>query len=199
MKRSIVLVIVVLAATLAVWLGFRMTRQDPDSVAPVVMPQSPDLPPPTTTNTDAEEVFKRAFWRRPTADDRILHAERREWADEGGVDRWQWFIAVDPSQELGRYLDGNPFSLSDPAGKAAIPASPRPGWFPASADGYGVSQSRDGQMLILTQKESGRLFATSQGRGFAKPVEHTPQTPPLSHESANPGRLPSHPPPVPEE
>jgi hypothetical protein len=47
--------------------------------------------PPSAVEQEAEEVFKRAFWRRPSAEDRILKAERHEWHDAEGVSRWQWF------------------------------------------------------------------------------------------------------------
>ena len=63
--------------------------------APLELPAaSPAYEPPTTTISDATEVFQKAFWKRPTAADKILNAERREWADADGVKRWQWFIAV---------------------------------------------------------------------------------------------------------
>lgn len=162
--------------------------------------QSHQSDTPTTTNTDAAEVFKRAFWKRPTEDDHILHAERREWADEDGVARWQWFIAVDPSEQLASYLHGeNPFSMVAPEGEAVMPSEPRPAWFPETAEGYTVRQSRDGQMLFLTDAKTGRLYASSQGRGFARPVGVSPPSAPTSRSPAVPGRLPDMPPPVPEE
>lgn len=159
---------------------------------------SSDAPPlPTTTNTDATEVFQRAFWKRPTEQDEILHAERREWADGDGVDRWQWFIAVDPSAELARYLhEQNPFSMSPPKRDVALPMDELPDWFPSSVDGYEVTQTADGQMIFLLRPDDGRLFATSQGRGFAKAVEAPPPSPPVISSNAQ-GRLPATPPPTP--
>ena len=199
MKRPLVLAIALPTAALAVWFGIRMTQEEVISPVSDPVEKAPDFPPATSTSTDAEEVFKRAFWKRPTDGDRILHAERREWTNADGVDRWQWFIAVDPSEELARYLnEKNPFRLSEPRGKVAIPTPPRPEWFPVTAEGFKVRQSRDGNMLFLTHRESGRLFATSQGRGFAKAVEVTPPAAPQSNGSGNPGRLPLTPP-VPEE
>jgi hypothetical protein len=35
------------------------------------------------TLTDPTLVFQKAFWRRPESDDKILHAERREWFEKG--------------------------------------------------------------------------------------------------------------------
>lgn len=52
----------------------------------------PDVPSdtsPTTTLSDPVAVFQRAFWKRPAADDKILHAERREWSGADGVQKWQ--------------------------------------------------------------------------------------------------------------
>ena len=49
---------------------------------------------PASIENVGEEVFKRAFWRRPSAEDRILQAERHEWHDAEGVSRWQWFLIV---------------------------------------------------------------------------------------------------------
>ena len=58
---------------------------------------------PASIENVGEEVFKRAFWRRPSAEDRILQAERHEWHDAEGVSRWQWFLIVDPSPALLQY------------------------------------------------------------------------------------------------
>jgi hypothetical protein len=200
MKRPIVLAIALVTAVLVIWLGVRMTRDETTPHVPELKEGVPALPPPTTTSTDAEEVFKRAFWKRPTENDHILHAERREWADGDGVDRWQWFIAVDPSEELARYLnEQNPFSLGELRGKVAIPAQPRPKWFPSSADSFTARQSQDGQMLFLMESESGRIYATSQGRGFAKAVDAASPTAPVQKSAGNGSRLPNTPPALPEE
>lgn len=201
MKRPLLWAVPVLAAILLVWLGLRMAA--PDDVSARLDPTSASapLPPPTTTQTDPTEVFKRAFWKRPTDEDKILHAERQEWADEDGLDRWQWFIAVDPSEDLARYLnEQNPFSLTEPKGAVALPREQVPEWFPDSAEGFGVRQSLDGQMIFLTDADSGRLFATSQGRGFAKPAEMTPRvSAPAVQAASIPGRLPNSPPPLPKK
>lgn len=190
----------VLVALLA-WLGFRMATPSHDEVMnKAVASSEPPLPPPTTTNTDATEVFQRAFWKRPTEEDHILHAERREWADADVLDRWQWFIEVDPSEPLARYLnEQNPFSLSEPKGKVTLPGEPRPEWFPDTAEGFTAKQSMDGLMLFLIQPDNGRLFATSQGRGFAKPAAVPPSPPRPVQSSSAPGRLPTTPPPLPKK
>lgn len=197
MKKLWFILVPLLAAV--VWLAWRAAdagRQAAADSAPISWQGAP----PTLTLNDAEEIFKKAFWRRPMPDDQILNAERREWSDEDGLQRWQWFIAVDPSDELARYLhEQNPFSLSEPKGKVTLPEDPRPSWFPSSTDGFTVRQSIDGQMLFLTQADTGRLFATSQGQGFAKPVEISPSQSPAARNSATAGRLPATPPPNPNQ
>lgn len=200
MKRSTVIAGALSAALLLAWLGLRMASSPARSGSLSPLQPNAVVPPPTSTNTDPVQVFQRAFWKRPTGKDQILHAERREWVAGDGLERWQWFIAVDPSDELARYLhEQNPFSLSEPKGKVTLPEEPRPSWFPSSADGFTVRQSIDGQMLFLTQVDTGRLFATSQGHGFAKPVEISPSHSPAALNSATAGRLPTTPPPNPNQ
>ena len=194
MKRLLIFVIVAALAGGA-WF-FARHRIGPSEDAPKSAAKS--LPPPTSTNTNVTEVFQRAFWKRPTENDKILHAERREWADGDGVDRWQWFIAVDPSVELARYLnEQNPFSMSAPKDVVVLPAEQVPEWFPKSADGFTVQQTADRQMIFLFELDSGRLFAASQGRGFAKAAEVPVATPKTSAQAQ--GRLPTTPPPTPKD
>lgn len=194
MKRLLILVIV---AALAGGAWF-FTRPRIGSSEEVAKPAAKSLPPPTSTNTNVTEVFQRAFWKRPTDDDKILHAVRREWADGDGVDRWQWFIAVDPSVELARYLnEQNPFSMSAPKSAVVLPTEQVPEWFPSSADGFKVQQTADRQMIFLIEPDSGRLFATSQGRGFAKAAEVPVSAPKTSTQAQ--GRLPTTPPPTPKD
>ncbi|MFT5191293.1 MAG: hypothetical protein ACI9DF_006049 [Verrucomicrobiales bacterium] len=57
---------------------------------------------PTVADEAAIEVFQRAFWKRPTSEDKILHAERREWTGDDGQLQWHWFLVVELSPELGR-------------------------------------------------------------------------------------------------
>lgn len=181
---------IIAAASLGMLLG--ACERSADQSDPTDPTDQSDVP--TTTHTEASEVFKRAFWKRPTPEDKILHAERREWADEDGVDRWQWFIAVDPSPEFASYLFGqNPFSLIEPDEGAAMPIHRVPEWFPKSAKALEIRQSPDGAMLILTDPDSGRLFATAQGHGFAKAVEMP--TPSPAQSSPASGRIPTTPPP----
>lgn len=151
--------------------------------------------PPTSTLTDSNEVFRKAFWKRPAANDKVLHAERREWADAAGVLKWQWFIAVEPSPELLEHLCGdNAFSLTPAATVPVIAGAPA--WFGFQAADVEVMQAPHGNMRLIFSKTKRLLHATDAGGGFARGVE-APANPPEAL-SANPGRLPSTPPPSPE-
>ena len=99
--RRWIVIGVILCLPLA-WLGWHSEPPPQESRHPHA-PTTNQVPPTTTTTANAE-VFQKAFWKRPTDDDRILHAERREWSGEDGISRWQWFIAVQPSRQLTAYL-----------------------------------------------------------------------------------------------
>jgi hypothetical protein len=118
-------------------------------------------------NTDKEEVFSRAFWKRPAAGDNILHAERREWTESAadGPARWQWFLDVEASPELLAWLkDKNPFSLR-PADKVTTEAPPV--WWPKDLSGWEIrSGGEDKRFTILFSRNSRRLCATDSGAGF---------------------------------
>ena len=83
-------------------------------------------------NAVAPEVFRRAFWRDPSPEDRIPHAERREWiSDNDNVRRWQWFLAVERGSVLTtRLRTGNPFNLARIATVLPATALGTPSWFP---------------------------------------------------------------------
>lgn len=124
------------------------------------------------TTASPEEIFRRAFWRQPAAGDRIVHAERREWVDDGQVQRWQWFLEVRPDPSLLR-------ALRDPAGFGLVaapsglpePLSP-PVWFPPAAQHAGceILHSPGGGLTVCYRAADNVLFATDSGRGFAAPV-----------------------------
>ena len=73
--------------------GVRQGWQGRQGATPAVPSEeaSPEIvwesDPPSAVEQEAEEVFKRAFWRRPSAEDRIIKAERHEWHDAEG----NWF------------------------------------------------------------------------------------------------------------
>lgn len=149
--------------------------------------------PPTTTLSDPSEVFQKAFWKRPTANDKILHSERRQWADATGVKRWQWFIEVEPSPGLVKYLrEDNAFSLV-PA-TTVPPISDAPGWFKFQPAEFDVLQASQGKMRLFFSKTKPLLFATDSGGGFHSGVPE-PAQPEQSPATAS-GRIPLTSPPL---
>jgi hypothetical protein len=149
------------------------------------------------SETDQVEVFRRAFWRHPSAEDKIRHAERREWSGTSGVQRWDWFIAVDASESLTTYLlEENPFQLNASAEPQTF--SEVPAWFPETSAGFELHQSLNGEMTILFNAATRQLYATSNGHGFRAGVPEAPVSAPASQDQGL-GRLPNKAPPMPEE
>jgi hypothetical protein len=140
-------------------------------------PMVTTAPPPEEnvtlrTNDDPQEVFQRAFWRRPTAEDRILHAERREWvSEEDGVRRWQWFLAVQPGAALDQWLrEDNAFGLAKVASGTSIEDFPQaPSWFPKPNEiaGCEIHQTAGKKMTLIFDPAKKVLYATDAGHGFA--------------------------------
>lgn len=123
-------------------------------------------PPHPIDHEAAKEVFRRAFWKRPSSNDKILHAERREWTGVDGQLQWQWFLVVEPSPELVKHLrDDNAFSL---VAAAAVP-SPReaPSWFVCPTENVAVLRAPRGSNLCLVFSKSNTLLhASDAGSGF---------------------------------
>ena len=120
---------------------------------------------PTATLSDPVAVFQRAFWKRPAADDTILHAERREWSGADGVQKWQWFIAVEPSAALLKYLrDDNAFSLVPATSAPAI--TDAPAWFAFPPGDVDILLAPHGNLRLFFSKTKRRLYATDAGAGF---------------------------------
>lgn len=136
------------------------------AVPPVAAPGSVEL----EVERDKALVFQRAFWRRPGADDRILHAERREWKDATGVQKWQWFVAVEPSASLREWLlTTNPFELAAGTSAEIRPIENPPNWFPSLAErvGFTCYYNREGYFRVFFNAATNRIFATDGGAGFA--------------------------------
>lgn len=150
--------------------------------------------PPTVTITDAEEIFKKAFWRRPAADDEILHAVRHEWRDEGGLLRWQWFLVVRASPGLVRYLrDENAFGLAPASSPSVTPEAPA--WFRFDPAKVVRLQSPQSALQLIFSNHDSTIHATASGRGFTR---GTPEPVPVVQGAPSPGRIPTTPPPCPE-
>ena len=162
------LLLIPLAGLLA-WAGWPVhsSHQSPPS------PLSHPLPPPTATLTNTAGVFSRAFWRRAAADDKILHAERREWKDGAEVSHWQWFVTVEPGAILKEWLGKNPFRLQPVTQRVTFNHyAAAPEWFPrtAAADEYEIHQTAGGSMTLLFSRNQNLLYATDAGQGFQKSV-----------------------------
>lgn len=146
--------------------------------------------PPDLLGRDPEEIFKKAFWRRPSSLDKIQQAERHEWRDADGLKRWQWFLVVKASPDLIKYLrDDNAFGLV--AASEAPEVTEAPGWFQFKRKEVTVLQSRHTGMRLMFSKSDNTLYATDSGRGFTSGAPEPSST----FQGTQPsGRIPSSPP-----
>lgn len=125
----------------------------------------PPAPPPNDTITDPATVFQKALWKRPTAADKILHAERREWKDENSISRWQWFLEVEPSPEIVRYLrEENAFRLKSYQTMTPLPDAPA--WFIKDTMNTRILSEPGGGMQLIFTAGDARLYAMGSGGGF---------------------------------
>lgn len=171
--------LLVAAAVNGWWRGTE--GSNPDSPSPTA-----SLPPPNKINADPAEVFQKAFWKRPSDQDRILHAERREWLDEAGISKWQWFVVVQPSAELKKHLiEDNAFSLQAVASLETVPGSPA--WFEIEKAQFKKLQSLGGDMQLALDNTTEVLYATAQGGGFKAGA---PPAQPVVPAAPSGGRLP---------
>lgn len=163
--------------------------------APADPPVNQRPPSPAAVKIDPAEVFQRAFWQPPGAGDHILHAERREWTDPAGLKKWQWFLVVELSPGLVKYLrQDNAFGLV-PVREVPDMADAPP-WFAFRPDEVDVLQAPHGNLNLFFSKTQRLLHATSSGTGFRPGApEAVKATPPFQLPS---GRLPTRPPPTPE-
>ena len=198
MKKSSLLLLLLPAVALtaaAGWYG-RGSRQPEPAPAGETLPLRAG-PPPSRILTDPAAVFTRAFRREPAAGDVIAHAERQEWSDAGGVTKWAWFLEVNASPELLKYLVAdNSFGLvPGPAG--ALPEG-RPSWLSYDPAGVRVFRSPRGNLRLILSKQGNKLFATDSGSGFRRgapaPVAADSA---ITRQAPAPGRLPATSPPKP--
>ncbi len=162
------------------------------SPAPADSPVSQRPPTPAAVTIEPAELFRRAFWQRPGTGDKILHAERREWTDADGLKRWQWFLVVEPSPELVKYLrEDNAFGLV-PGSAGSLNPEP-PSWFVFKPDEFSIFRAPHSGMRLMFSKTENLLYATDSGQGFTKGAPEPAKKP--APPSAS-GRLPTTPPPV---
>ncbi len=189
-------ILAVLAAASLLWLGWRwMEGRQPPLDEPSVVSWQGD--PPTKIENEPVKIFQRAFWASPTEDDRILHAERREWSNAEGTQKWQWFLVVKPSPTLIKRLrDDNAFGLTAAPSVAGIANAPE--WFAFDASESVVMKSKSpvSNMQLIFSKNGKSLHATDSGLGF-RPGAPDPVTSAPPPSSPAPGRLPVTPPPTP--
>ncbi len=173
--------LLVIGGSLAYFLARDAAPDPAPAAAPVAPPQGAGAPaaavpagPVAKTQRDPVAVFQRAFWRRPAADDRIVHAERVEWVEGAErVDRWAWFIVVEPGDGFRAWLlQENPFSLAPVAGGVPARGAGTPAWFPSDADLARCTQyrARGGGLTVYVDPDRNRFYATDSGRGFAAPA-----------------------------
>lgn len=194
MKHLLILLSAMLLAAIGWWLG------SPGPPPLVPNPTQAAHPPPTSTVNDPVTVFQNAFWKRPTAEDHILNAERREWRDGTAISRWQWFISVKPSPLLVAHLiTDNAFALSPSLDGMPRQAENAPIWFPEEADtGVQVFTENSGAFTLIWDEQDNLLHATGSGGGFHHGAPETAGQPPVAPAQPMPaGRIPTTPPPKP--
>ncbi len=193
------LVFVALAATALVVAGlvraFMHEGGTPPQSPAVTAPKANVQESPTNILTDGPALFRRAFWKKPTAEDKILHAERREWGEGDSLKKWQWFLVVEPSPELLKYLrEQNAFGLT---AATAIPAAEgTPDWFAFKEAEVETMRARTGSMRVSFHRSKPLIYATASGAGFTPGAKEAIAKP---AQPANPeiaGRLPRTSPPT---
>ncbi|MEI7908892.1 MAG: hypothetical protein WCK77_04585 [Verrucomicrobiota bacterium] len=195
--KKLHLLLIVLATVPLGWLGLGQLDAAPVPHVAAASNTGPAVDAPTSIESEPVQIFQRAFWARPTPADKILHAQRREWKDSDGVQKWQWFLVVEPSAALLKRLrDDNAFGLMPAA--AASPPADAPAWFVFTTDKVRALKSPQSNLQLIFSIDKHTLYATDSGRGFRagapepiKPAAPAPQAP-------APGRLPSAHPPIPE-
>jgi hypothetical protein len=188
MKTGIVIILAIVVVLAGWWLGSSEDR--PDRSYTTYKTYLPDA-----TITDPAAVFQKAFWKRPTSEDQITHAERREWADKDGLSKWQWFISLKPSPAIVDYLiTQNAFSLTAAPSSGGRQHAEAPEWFPTEAPQTFTNAT--GTFTILWDKKTNLLHATDSGTGF-RPGAPAPIQAITATQPRPPGRLPTTPPPKP--
>ena len=190
MKPAVLLLSVIGIATAAV---FAMRRSAPPEVDPATLHEGT-----LASAWSPEEVFQKALRRRPASDDRIVHAERREWTKDpaAGISRWQWFLEIEPGSALKGWLRGqNPFSVQVAGPEVMKKVGGPPSWFPAQCDEFEIlAGGSTGSLVLMWSRDGKTLYATSSGEGFA-PVAPPAVAKAAPRKEITLRRLPDGPPP----
>ncbi|MGV3659301.1 MAG: hypothetical protein ACO1TE_03930 [Prosthecobacter sp.] len=195
MKPLLILLSAMFVAAIGWWLG----SPEQTSSAPTAAQLASPAPLPTSIINDPVTVFQNAFWKRPTPEDQILHAERREWRAGAEISQWQWFISVRPSRPLVAHLiTDNAFGLTPSPEAGRKHAENLPSWFPKEAGmGGRVLTGHSGALTLIWDEASNLLHATGSGGGFHRGLPSQPQQPVVSAQPQPTSRLPTTPPPKP--
>lgn len=190
MKKGILIIVSLLLA----WVGWHLVSSNqPDSPQTHIIHASDELAAPTIF-IDPAEVFQKAFWRRPSAEDLILGAERKEWSNEEGVSRWYWNLTVKPSEALVNYLiTNNAFMLvrsNSPVESCDLPEA-----IANYSEGFETYSDASRKFVLLWNKQENLLHATDSGTGFLPGAPEPAAAPPVARHPE--GRLPTTPPPSP--
>lgn len=179
-----------------VWAFLPESATPPPPAPPSSVIKKTAAEPPTKTITDGPVLFQRAFWKKATAADKILHAERREWGEGEGLKKWQWFLVVEPSPELLKYLrEENAFGIT-PA--TAIPAAEgTPDWFAYQEADVETLRTRTGSMRVSFHRTKPLIYATAFGAGFTPGAKEAATKPAKPATTELAGRLPRTSPPTP--
>ena len=195
MSKNLTLLLIPVIA-LGGWIGWQLFSSSSEPMATSSSETKSKMLRPDVVISDQLKVFKRAFWRTPSANDEILYAEQREWLDDQGVTKWQWFIAVRASPELRKYLkDDNAFGLVQ--GSSAPPLKGKPHWFSFDPSKVTTLNSQRGKMQLVFDNGSSTIYACDEGGGLQRgAAEQAPII--LKDPPVNSGRLPNSSPPKPQ-
>lgn len=194
MKLVILLLSVLGVATAAVL----VTRKSaPPAIDPATLHEGT-----LATGWQPQEVFQKALRRRPAADDRIVHAERREWTKDAaaGISNWQWFLEIEPGAALRSWLrEQNPFSVLPAGPETLTKVAGPPSWFPAEPGDFEIfAGGSTGRLVFLYSRDGKTIYATSSGEGLT-PAAPPPAAAPAAQENPAARRLPDGPPPIPSK
>ena len=193
-KSSALIAVTAVAAAGLAW-GLLRPNATPPALPEQPAPKAAVVEPPTKTLTDGPALFRRAFWKKATDADKILHAERREWGEGEGLKKWQWFLVVEPSAELLKYLrDPNTYGLSPAPDLAAVEGTPD--WFTFNAADFETMRVSTGNMRISFHRTKPLIYANDFGSGFTAGAKEAAAKPALPAAPELAGRLPLTSPPI---
>ncbi len=194
-KYSALIAITAVAGAGLAW-GLLRPEATPPALPELPAPKAAVVEPPTKTLTDGPALFRRAFWKKATAADKILHAERHEWGEGEGLKKWQWFLVVEPSPELLKYLrEENAFGLTPAKDFPALENAPD--WFAFADAEFDTMRTRTGTMRVSFHRTKPLIYATASGAGFT-PGANLPAAKVVAAVTTQPaGRIPRTSPPTP--